>query len=99
MQTRLDLTEQLLETGVDSIAIKDMSGILTPMAAYELVSEIKNVLSAPAPALSRHHRDGGDGPAEGYRGGRRRRGHGDFVHERHLRPPGHRSAGGDVGRY
>ncbi|EAS3247712.1 oxaloacetate decarboxylase, partial [Salmonella enterica subsp. enterica serovar Dublin] len=33
--------EQLLETGVDSIAIKDMSGILTPMAAYELVSEIK----------------------------------------------------------
>ncbi|ECF6135889.1 oxaloacetate decarboxylase, partial [Salmonella enterica] len=26
---------------VDSIAIKDMSGILTPMAAYELVSEIK----------------------------------------------------------
>ncbi|EAW2562491.1 pyruvate carboxylase subunit B, partial [Salmonella enterica] len=30
-----------LETGVDSIAIKDMSGILTPMAAYELVSEIK----------------------------------------------------------
>ncbi|MBZ3867908.1 hypothetical protein BVL57_020200 [Salmonella enterica subsp. enterica serovar 4,[5],12:i:-] len=31
----------MLETGVDSIAIKDMSGILTPMAAYELVSEIK----------------------------------------------------------
>ncbi|MFP8496432.1 oxaloacetate decarboxylase, partial [Klebsiella grimontii] len=30
LQTWLDLTEQLLETGVDSIAIKDMSGILTP---------------------------------------------------------------------
>uniref|UniRef100_UPI00247AE840 pyruvate carboxylase subunit B n=1 Tax=Klebsiella quasivariicola TaxID=2026240 RepID=UPI00247AE840 len=28
-------------TGVDSVAIKDMSGILTPGAAYELVSEIK----------------------------------------------------------
>ncbi|WP_187646382.1 hypothetical protein, partial [Salmonella enterica] len=28
LQTWLDLTEQLLETGVDSIAIKDMSGIL-----------------------------------------------------------------------
>ncbi|HCD0820969.1 TPA: sodium-extruding oxaloacetate decarboxylase subunit alpha [Salmonella enterica subsp. enterica serovar Infantis] len=41
LQTWLDLTEQLLETGVDSIAIKDMSGILTPGAAYELVSEIK----------------------------------------------------------
>ncbi|MGR7276854.1 pyruvate carboxylase subunit B, partial [Klebsiella aerogenes] len=41
LQTWLDLTEQLLETGVDSIAIKDMSGILTPHAAFELVSEIK----------------------------------------------------------
>ncbi|ENJ0321446.1 sodium-extruding oxaloacetate decarboxylase subunit alpha [Salmonella enterica] len=41
LQTWLNLTEQLLETGVDSIAIKDMSGILTPGAAYELVSEIK----------------------------------------------------------
>ncbi|EAP3868543.1 oxaloacetate decarboxylase subunit alpha [Salmonella enterica] len=41
LQTWLDLTEQLLETGVDSIAIKDMSGILTPVAAYDLVSEIK----------------------------------------------------------
>ncbi|POT54612.1 oxaloacetate decarboxylase subunit alpha [Citrobacter amalonaticus] len=41
LQTWLDLTEQLLETGVDSIAIKDMSGILTPEAAYELIGEIK----------------------------------------------------------
>lgn len=41
LQTWLDVTEQLLEIGVDSLVIKDMSGILTPMAAYELVSEIK----------------------------------------------------------
>ncbi|MBE8614514.1 oxaloacetate decarboxylase subunit alpha [Morganella morganii] len=41
MQTWLNLTEQLLEIGVDSIAIKDMSGIITPNAAFELVSEIK----------------------------------------------------------
>lgn len=41
LQTWLDITEQLLEIGVDSLVIKDMSGILTPMAAYELVSEIK----------------------------------------------------------
>lgn len=33
LQTWLDLTEQLLEIGVDSIAIKDMSGILTPGAS------------------------------------------------------------------
>lgn len=41
LQTWLDVTEQLLEIGVDSLVIKDMSGILTPMAAYELVGEIK----------------------------------------------------------
>lgn len=41
LQTWLEVTEQLLEIGVDSLVIKDMSGILTPMAAYELVSEIK----------------------------------------------------------
>ncbi|MEG9488946.1 sodium-extruding oxaloacetate decarboxylase subunit alpha [Mannheimia indoligenes] len=41
LETWLDVTEQLLEIGVDSLVIKDMSGILTPMAAYELVSEIK----------------------------------------------------------
>lgn len=41
LETWLDLTEQLLEIGVDSVAIKDMSGILTPVEAYKLVSEIK----------------------------------------------------------
>ncbi|MDH2999710.1 oxaloacetate decarboxylase [Chelonobacter oris] len=41
LETWLEITEQLLEIGVDSVVIKDMSGILTPMAAYELVSEIK----------------------------------------------------------
>ncbi|TCJ98787.1 oxaloacetate decarboxylase alpha subunit [Volucribacter psittacicida] len=41
LQTWLDTTEQLLEIGIDSLVIKDMSGILTPMAAAELVAEIK----------------------------------------------------------
>ena len=41
LQTWLELTEQLLEIGIDSLVIKDMSGILTPMAAQELVSAIK----------------------------------------------------------
>ena len=40
-QTWIDLAEQLLEIGVDSIAIKDMSGILTPTAAYNLISKLK----------------------------------------------------------
>ena len=41
MQTWLDTTEQLLEIGIDSLVIKDMSGILNPMAAADLVREIK----------------------------------------------------------
>ena len=41
MQTWLDTTEQLLEIGIDSLVIKDMSGILNPMAAANLVREIK----------------------------------------------------------
>ena len=41
LQTWLEVTEQLLEIGIDSLVIKDMSGILTPMAAQELVSAIK----------------------------------------------------------
>ncbi|OOH87357.1 oxaloacetate decarboxylase subunit alpha [Pasteurellaceae bacterium 15-036681] len=42
LETWLNVTEQLLEIGIDSLVIKDMSGILTPLAAYELVSEIKH---------------------------------------------------------
>ena len=41
MQTWLDTTEQLLEIGIDSLVIKDMSGILNPMVAADLVREIK----------------------------------------------------------
>ncbi len=41
LETWLDVTEQLLEIGIDSLVIKDMSGILNPMAGAELVREIK----------------------------------------------------------
>ena len=41
MQTWLDTTEQLVEIGIDSLVLKDMSGILNPMAAADLVREIK----------------------------------------------------------
>jgi oxaloacetate decarboxylase alpha subunit len=46
LQTWLDLTEQLLETGVDSIAIKDMSGILTPMAPLSWSAKSKNATTS-----------------------------------------------------
>jgi oxaloacetate decarboxylase alpha subunit len=41
MQTWIDLAQQLTEQGVNSIAIKDMAGILTPSKAFELVSTLK----------------------------------------------------------
>lgn len=41
LETWLDLTEKLLEIGVDSVVIKDMSGILNPMEAEKLVRAIK----------------------------------------------------------
>ncbi|MBD1177350.1 sodium-extruding oxaloacetate decarboxylase subunit alpha [Vibrio cholerae] len=41
LQTWVDVAQQLTELGVDSIALKDMAGILTPYAAEELVSTLK----------------------------------------------------------
>ncbi|ENO8416161.1 sodium-extruding oxaloacetate decarboxylase subunit alpha [Vibrio mimicus] len=41
LQTWVDVAQQLAELGVNSIALKDMAGILTPYAAEELVSTLK----------------------------------------------------------
>ncbi|HDZ5418278.1 TPA: sodium-extruding oxaloacetate decarboxylase subunit alpha [Vibrio harveyi] len=41
LQTWVEIAQQLNELGVDSIAIKDMAGILTPTLASELVSTLK----------------------------------------------------------
>jgi pyruvate carboxylase subunit B len=41
------MAKDLVEMGVDSIAIKDMAGLLTPYAAYDLVKAIKGVTSLP----------------------------------------------------
>lgn len=43
----LDYTKQLIALGADSICLKDMSGLLTPPAAYKLVSEIKKITDLP----------------------------------------------------
>ena len=47
MQMWVDLGKQIEDLSADSIAIKDMAGILTPYAAYELVSKLKASLSIP----------------------------------------------------
>ena len=47
MQMWVDLAKQIEDLGADSIAIKDMAGILTPYVAYELVSKLKASLLIP----------------------------------------------------
>lgn len=47
MDMWLDLAKQLEDMGADSIAIKDMAGILKPYVAFELVSKLKASLSIP----------------------------------------------------
>jgi len=44
MQSWVDVAEQLLECGVSSIAIKDMSGVMSPYEAYELVTNLKKLV-------------------------------------------------------
>lgn len=44
MDSWVNLAEQLVEMGVDSIAIKDMAGVMTPYEASELVSTLKKQL-------------------------------------------------------
>lgn len=41
------MAKELVELGVDSICIKDMAGLLTPYAAYELVTELKKAVDVP----------------------------------------------------
>jgi len=41
------LCKQLEEYGCDSVCIKDMSGLLTPATAYELITELKKVIKIP----------------------------------------------------
>ena len=47
LQMWVDLAKKIEDLGADSIAIKDMAGILTPYIAYELVSKLKASLSIP----------------------------------------------------
>lgn len=43
----VELAKEMEQMGVDSICIKDMSGILLPYPAEELVRELKKVISVP----------------------------------------------------
>ncbi len=47
LETWVDLAKQLEDMGADSVAIKDMAGILSPYTAFELVTRLKESLSIP----------------------------------------------------
>ena len=45
LDTWLDLAKKIEDSGADSLAIKDMAGLLRPYDAYELVTSLKDSLS------------------------------------------------------
>ena len=47
LDTWLDLAKKIEDSGADSLAIKDMAGLLRPFDAYDLVSTLKENLSIP----------------------------------------------------
>ena len=47
IQYWIDLAKSMEDIGIDSIAIKDMAGILKPNDAYQLISKLKEELSIP----------------------------------------------------
>ena len=47
LDTWLDLAKKIEDSGADSLAIKDMAGLLRPFDAYDLVSSLKENLSIP----------------------------------------------------
>ena len=47
LNTWLDLAKKIEDAGADSLAIKDMAGLLRPFDAFELVKNLKSTLSIP----------------------------------------------------
>ena len=43
----VNMAKELQDMGADSVAIKDMAGLLTPYVAYDLVTRLKETLSIP----------------------------------------------------
>lgn len=56
-QTFVAQAQAMVDMGIDSIAIKDMAGLLTPQAAFELVSELKENFTVPV-FLHTHYTSG-----------------------------------------
>lgn len=46
-ETFVKKAEELAQTGIDSLCIKDMAGLLTPFKAYDLVKKLKSKIDIP----------------------------------------------------
>ena len=47
MDTWVEMGKRIEDTGADSIAIKDMAGLLTPYTGYDLVTRLKSACAIP----------------------------------------------------
>ena len=47
IDTWVEMGKRLESMGADSIAIKDMAGLLSPYVAYDLISQLKNTVAVP----------------------------------------------------
>ncbi|MBL6691229.1 MAG: sodium-extruding oxaloacetate decarboxylase subunit alpha [Pseudomonadales bacterium] len=47
IDTWVEMGNRLESMGADSIAIKDMAGLLSPYVAYDLISQLKNTVAVP----------------------------------------------------
>lgn len=47
INTWVEMGQRLESMGADSIAIKDMAGLLSPYVAYDLISQLKNTVAVP----------------------------------------------------
>lgn len=47
VDTWVEMGKRLEAMGADSIAIKDMAGLLSPYVAYDLISQLKNTVAVP----------------------------------------------------
>ncbi len=57
IETYVELAQELVQLGVDSICIKDMAGLLKPYTATELITSLKKAISVPI-QLHAHYTSG-----------------------------------------
>ncbi len=57
IETFVEMAKQLADKGADSLCVKDMAGIMPPLATYEIIARIKAEVEIPV-TLHSHHTSG-----------------------------------------